>query len=120
MPAPINTGKQQPIIFPTLRCRPLRESGIPICRESLACACEIPKARLHEYERPGTPVPRLRAIPPPTDLNSFYGEVNSVPPSDTFLSECQRSPCVGDPTGAEDDLPERGKATAADSAYLNI
>jgi len=29
-PAPINSGTQHPVILPSLRCRPLRERGIPI------------------------------------------------------------------------------------------
>ena len=70
-PAVIITGTQHPAIFPTLRCRPLRDRGMPIFRESLAWACEMPRARLHENERPEMPVPRLRAISTPSCLPGF-------------------------------------------------
>ena len=58
--------QQQPTERPIFRCRPLHDSGMPIFRDSLACAWETPKARLHEKERPGMPV--LRATLSPGDV----------------------------------------------------
>ena len=45
---PINIGNKQPpvIIRPTFRCRPARESGIPVLREIERFALLIPNARL--------------------------------------------------------------------------
>jgi hypothetical protein len=43
---------QQPSIRPSLRCRPERVSGIPICLESLDLAAEMPSARFQEKENP--------------------------------------------------------------------
>lgn len=43
---------QHPIIRPILRCRPERDSGIPVLRETRPFAAEIPLARFHENEKP--------------------------------------------------------------------
>jgi len=43
---------QQPSARPTLRCRPERVSGIPICLERRDFAAEMPSARFHEKENP--------------------------------------------------------------------
>lgn len=45
-------GIQQPAERPTLRCLPDRVSGIPIARDSLPFAAEMPTARFHEKENP--------------------------------------------------------------------
>ena len=60
--------QQHPTERPIFRCRPLRESGIPIFRDSRAWAWETPKARLNEKERPGMPVPCLRAMLSPGNV----------------------------------------------------
>jgi len=57
---------------PIFLCRPLRESGMPIDRESFAWAWETPRARLQEKDRPGMPVPRLRAMLSPGDTRILH------------------------------------------------
>ena len=52
--------QQQPKDRPSFRCRPDRDSGIPICRESRAWAWETPRARFQEKLKPG--IPRRRDI----------------------------------------------------------
>jgi len=53
-------GTQQPSARPTLRCRPDRDSGTPIFRDSFPFAADNPIARFHENEKPY--FLRLRAI----------------------------------------------------------
>ena len=60
-PAPITRGMQHPAMRPAFRCRPDRDKGTPICRDSLAWAWEMPRARRHENDRPGMPVRLLMA-----------------------------------------------------------
>jgi hypothetical protein len=50
---------QHPIIRPILRCRPERDSGMPVLREIRAFIAEIPVARFQENEKPYL---RLRAM----------------------------------------------------------
>lgn len=50
--ATIANGRQQPMAFPALRCRPLLVSGTPILRDTRALAPEIPVARFQENENP--------------------------------------------------------------------
>jgi hypothetical protein len=50
---------QHPVIRPIFRCRPERDSGMPVLREIRAFIAEIPVARFHENE---TPYLRLRAM----------------------------------------------------------
>lgn len=45
-------GSKHPIIFPTLRCRPARVSGIPILRDNFPFAADRPIARFQEKEKP--------------------------------------------------------------------
>jgi len=76
--------QQHPTERPIFRCRPLRDSGIPIWRDSFAWAWETPKARLQEKERPGMPVPRLRAMRSPGDVRILLLRVRYTddPPKD--------------------------------------
>jgi len=79
MPAPasITRGSAQPIARPALRWRPLRDSGIPIFRDSRLWAWETPRARRQEKDRPGMPVPRLRAILSPGNGRILLSSVAS-------------------------------------------
>jgi hypothetical protein len=43
---------EHPSALPTARWRPERVNGMPICRESLPFAAEIPMALFHEKENP--------------------------------------------------------------------
>jgi len=71
--------QQQPKDRPIFRCRPDRDSGIPICRERRAWAWDTPRARFQEKERPG--IPRRRDIwtpmgmtkPTPTGMGGCIG-----------------------------------------------
>ncbi len=45
-------GTQHPAARPTLRCRPDRDNGIPVERETLPFIPEIPVARFKENDSP--------------------------------------------------------------------
>ena len=51
---PINAaiGMQQPVARPTLRCRPERVSGTPVCLDIFPFIPEMPVARFQENEKP--------------------------------------------------------------------
>jgi hypothetical protein len=56
------SGTQQPKARPTLRWRPWRVKGMPILREILPFAAEMPNALFQEKEKPNflpTPSPLL-------------------------------------------------------------
>jgi hypothetical protein len=71
--------QQQPMDRPIFRCRPDRDSGIPIWRESRAWAWDTPRARFQEKLKPGRP--RRRGIwtpigmtkPTPTRVDWWTG-----------------------------------------------
>ena len=79
--------QQQPKDRPSFRCRPDRDSGIPICRESRAWAWETPRARFQEKLKPG--IPRRRDIwtpmgiakPTPSRMEECVGICGRVPGS---------------------------------------
>lgn len=53
MPTPRISGTMHPSFLPTILCLPLSDSGMPSLRDSLPWAWEMPKARLHEKDKPG-------------------------------------------------------------------
>lgn len=56
-------SQPHPKALPSFRWRPLRDSGIPILRESRAWAWERPMARRMEKEKPGMPLRRVMGAP---------------------------------------------------------
>lgn len=65
---PTINGIQQPVILPIFRWRPDRVSGIPVAREILLFALDMPSARFAEKEKPN-----FRAIIPPKAMSIFGG-----------------------------------------------
>lgn len=60
------------IILPIFRSTPALEVGMPVSLANFCLACVIPKALLHEKERPGMPVLDLRLAIITNVLKNYY------------------------------------------------